>query len=65
MSNRSDVADLLRRAEEQGCTVTLRNNGHLKIMTPERGPVFCSKTPSDRLAIHRIRRDLKHAGVNV
>lgn len=64
MSNRSDVADLLAKAKEQGCKVEIRKCGHLKILTPK-GPVFCSQTPSDRRAIHKIRGDLRRAGVNV
>lgn len=65
MSHRSDVRDLLKKAERAGCVVTMRKCGHYKIVTPERRTVFCSQTPSDHQALYNIARDLRRAGVNV
>lgn len=64
MTINRDLRDLLAEAEKDGCTVERRRNGHLRINTPN-GPVFCSSTPSDFRAVHKIRRDLRAKGVAV
>jgi hypothetical protein len=64
MGGRSkDLGYLLDRARKQGCTVTLRNNGHYKIDTPH-GPYYCSRTPSDWRVLMKIRKDLAKRGVD-
>ena len=59
-----EVGMLLAKAEKLGCEVVYRKCGHYKIMTPE-GPVFCSSTPSDRRALHKIVSDLRRHGVDI
>jgi hypothetical protein len=42
-----------------------RNNGHYLIQGPRKEKVYCSATPSDHRAIHRIKRDLSRAGLDL
>ncbi len=63
--NRDHVLRVLRRAEEQGCTVELRNSGHYKISTPSGAAVFCAQTPSDYRGVRRTISILRKHGVDV
>jgi len=57
------LKDLLTIAVKQGCTVEVRNGGHLKVTAPSGQFIFTSQTPSDVRAFPRIKRDLKRIGV--
>lgn len=57
------LREMLKIAESQGATVTMRNGGHLKVTAPNGRFVFVSQTPSDIRAFPRIKRDLKNIGI--
>lgn len=58
-----DMAELRKLATEQGWLITETGSGHLKWVPPKGRAVITSKSPSDYLAIHHIRRDLNAAGL--
>ena len=64
LTNNRDLQDLILAVRALGCEVTKRQNGHLRIDTPQ-GPVFCSSSPSDYRAVFRIKKDLKTKGVEL
>lgn len=58
------LRELLAQATAHGCVVSeRRRHSHFRIDTPGGGVVFCSATPSDRRAYHKIRSNLRQAGV--
>lgn len=61
---RGDQRALLKRAIKAGCLVRLGKN-HIRVDTPNGGPVFMSATTSDVRAVTRQRADLRRAGVIV
>lgn len=63
MSRRGDWNAVLRAAKRAGCMV--RKRGHYVIRTPSGARIVCSHSPSDVNAVHRLRRDLRDAGVSV
>lgn len=65
MSCKKDLNVLLDRARSQGCTITLRRNGHYRVCLPNGSIMFCSQTPSDFRAIHKIRAHLRREGLKL
>lgn len=64
LTNNRDLRTMLDALAALGCPCSKRTNGHLRIDTPN-GPVFCSSSPSDHRALHRIRQDLRRKGVEL
>lgn len=60
---RGRMGELLADAEAQGCTVDVRRNGHLVIVTPQGKKVFTSATTSDWRAWKNLRAKLRRIGV--
>jgi hypothetical protein len=57
-----EVAQLIKKAKEQGWEVTLTNGGHYKWVNPLGAFFFSPKTPSDPRSISNIKRDMKAHG---
>ncbi len=64
MAASKDVKALVKKAEQQGWTVTRTRGDHLKWLSPNGGtPYFSSKTPSDKRAIANMSQDLRRKGL--
>lgn len=57
-----DLNKIIKQAEEQGWTINISNGGHLKWVSAMGSVFFSSRTPSDRRALHKIKRDLRLRG---
>jgi predicted RNA binding protein YcfA (HicA-like mRNA interferase family) len=62
LTSNKDVNVLIKEAQSQGWNVAPTKNSHLKWLSPKGGLFFSSSTPSDRMAIHRIKQDLRMNG---
>jgi len=63
MNSRKDIAKIIRGARRGGFVVD-ESSKHIKVLGPDgRFLVGISATPSDSLALRRIKCDLKKAGV--
>ncbi len=60
-----DMRILYDAAINQGWTVTVRRNAHLRWRNPDGRQVFTSATASDFRAVHKIKRDLKNNGLDL
>lgn len=64
-----EIRDLLRIAHDQEFRVALTRSDHFSVTTPARFKrqvtVFAPKTPSDTRGLHRVRRKLRHLGVDI
>lgn len=61
-----EVKDLFKAVQSvDGWEVKRRNNGHFLIQGPGKEKVYCSGSPSDHRAIHKIKRDLSKAGLDL
>lgn len=65
MKQQKDVEKLVKRACKQGFSVD-KSGKHWKLLDKDgRVVAGISSTPSDYFALHRIRRDMKRAGVEL
>jgi hypothetical protein len=64
-SGNKDLRFLIVKASEQGWTVSVRRNTHLKWVSPLGYVYFSCATPSDNRAIKNIKADLKKAGLKL
>ena len=60
-----DWRDLLRSAARQGCTLTIANNGHIRVVYPDGTKGNVSQTPSDFRAIKKQRSVFRQHGIAV
>lgn len=56
---------LAKTARDRGWRVETRKSGHLRFTAPNGAHVDCSSSPSDHRAQHRLRSDLRRAGLSV
>lgn len=57
-----EMKALVKQAKSQGWSITVRTCGHLRWTSPVGTSVFTSRTPSDKRAIQKIKRDLRLKG---
>ena len=53
---------LMREAINQGWTVELTKNGHIKFVAPDGSVVFAASTPSDYRSWRNTRSELRRRG---
>jgi hypothetical protein len=59
------LKQLLERAQDLGCVITLTRNHHMKIVTPSGQIYFCAQTASDSRTERNIRAGLRQRGVDL
>ena len=62
---KKEMKALLRAIENAGWPVQLTRSGHYRVAPPAGELVFMSSTPSDIRSLHRMRSDLRRAGLAV
>lgn len=63
MSGKKEIAELRRKAQQQGFTISRTGKSHLRWVAPNGAFTITSSTPSDgRQVIQNITRDLKSIG---
>lgn len=62
---RKETRQFLHKLTGAGVRIEHRRNGHLRAILPNGRVVFLSATPSDHRAFARIRRDIRHNGLEV
>ena len=63
--NNKDLRDLLRKAQEQGCTITLSGQDHIRVTAPNGEIVMCPATSRSFRTIKNTRAELRRIGVDV
>ena len=60
-----EVKQLLNKCRKAGCTVEMRNGGHLAIHLPMGGVVYCPSTPSEHRSLRNVMGKLRRGGLNI
>ena len=60
-----ELKTIMKTAERQNWTVTIRKSGHLKWQAPSGFVYFSGTTPSDPRALKNLVADLRRAGLTI
>lgn len=63
--NNKDLRELLRKAQDQGCVITLSGQDHIRVTAPNGKIVMCPGTSRSIRTIKNTRAELRRIGVDV